>query len=310
MYQKKVIGQIIIGIGLIEGLLLILCIVKIYGSLLKPFNKLKEFAGEVARGNLDLPLEMDRANVFGVFTESFDLMREELKLAQKKAYEANESKKELIATLSHDIKTPVTGIKLISELLTLQVDKPELKEKVSAIYNKAGQIDELITNMFQSTLEELGQFQVEVKDEDASIIGEAVKQMDYEGKIHQGEIPECLVYIDYMRMEQVINNIISNSYKYAGTDIEVSYTLISGYLQVDVKDYGEGVAQEELPLIFNKFYRSKDDKVQNKSGAGLGLYIAKTLMEKMNGEMSCFNTEDGFVVRLLIPLSCIALVNI
>ena len=164
--------------------------------------------------------------------------------------------------------------------------------------------------MFQSTLEELGQFQVEIKDEDASIIGEAVKQMDYEGKIHQGEIPECLVYIDYMRMEQVINNIISNSYKYAGTDIEVSYTLISGYLQVDVKDYGEGVAQEELPLIFNKFYRSKNDKVQNKSGAGLGLYIAKTLMEKMNGEMSCFNTEDGFVVRLLIPLSCIALVNI
>lgn len=75
------------------------------------------------------------------------------------------------------------------------------------------------------------------------------------------------------------------------------------YLQVEVKDYGQGIAEEELPLIFNKFYRGKSKVVQAEIGAGLGLYISKNLMEKMGGEMSCYNAEDGFVVRLLIPLS-------
>lgn len=305
--RKKQVIEIIILVGILEILLITVYTMKVYKQILQPFEKLQGFAQEVARGNLEMPLEMDQSNIFGAFTESFDVMREELKIARKKEYEANQSKKELIAALSHDIKTPVTGIKLISELLELQIEKPELKEKVTTIYTKAEQINTLITDMFQATLEELGEFKVEPKDEYSSKLGEIFEKMDYEKLVHQEEIPACMIYMDTLRMEQVISNIISNSYKYAGTNIEVRYTLIKGYLQVEVKDFGEGVLPEELPLIFNKFYRSKREKVQQKSGVGLGLYIAKTLMEKMGGEMNCFNEEDGFVLRLLVPISCAAL---
>ena len=300
--------RIIIGISIAEVLLLLLYIIRIYHGVLKPFKGLKKFASEVARGNLDLPLEMDRDNIFGDFTESFDLMREELKVARKKEYEANQSKKELIASLSHDIKTPVTGIKLISELLELQVKEPNLKEKIHTIYDKAEQINGLITDMFQATLDELGELKVKPKDEYASSLETLFSRMDHEGIIHQGEIPECMIYMDLIRMEQVINNIISNAYKYAKTPIEVTYSYKTGYLQVEVKDYGKGVPEEELPLIFNKFYRGKGKQVQEQVGAGLGLYISKTLMEKMAGEMSCTNVEDGFIVSLLIPLSCSELI--
>lgn len=306
--KQQLIG-IILGVGVAEILLIGFYTVRLYKKVLKPFEKLKGFAEEVAGGNLDLPLEMDKENVFGEFTESFDIMREELKSAKRKEYEANQSKKELIASLSHDIKTPVTGIKLISELLELQVEKPELKEKVKTIYNKAEQINDLISDMFQATLEELGEFKVSLIDEYASSVAEIFNKMDYEGLIHQQEIPDCMIYIDLMRMGQVISNIISNSYKYATTNIDVSYSLIPGYLQIEVKDYGEGVPTEELPLIFNKFYRGKEEKVQQKSGVGLGLYIAKTLMEKMGGEMSGMNVEDGFVIKLLVPLACADLIK-
>lgn len=301
---KHQIISIVMGLCSIEVLLIIGCSLILNTKILIPFKKLEKFAGEIAKGHLDLPLEMDKDNVFGVFTESFDIMREELNEARKKEYEANQSKKELIAALSHDIKTPVTGIKLISELLVLQVEKDEIKEKVNTIYNKAEQIDVLVTNMFQSTLEELGQFEIEVKDEYASRIGELFSEMDYEGRIQQKEIPECMICVDMIRMEQIINNIVSNSYKYAATPMEIRYKISGGYLQIEAKDYGKGVSEEELPLILNKFYRGKAENVREKSGVGLGLYISKTLMEKMGGEIKCFNEKDGFVVRLLVPMSC------
>ena len=228
-HLKHKIVRIILGVSLMEGALVLVYTLIIYKTVVKPFKKLEKFANEVVKGHLDFPLEMDKENIFGAFTESFDIMREELNLARKREYEAGQSKKELIAALSHDIKTPVTGIKLMSELLALQVEKDEIKEKINSIYNKAEQINVLVTNMFQSTLEELGQFEIEVKDEYASRIGELFSEMDYEGKITQQEIPECMICVDMIRMEQIINNIVSNSYKYAGTSIEIRYKLKVGY---------------------------------------------------------------------------------
>ena len=315
-YSNKSISELkwqlvkmVIVISIVEAALFVLYGMRLYRRILRPFKKLKEFAQQVARGNLDLPLKMDRYNAFGDFTESFDLMREELKLSKQKEYEVNESKKELIASLSHDIKTPVTGIKLISELLEVQVKQPEIKEKVHTIYNKAEQINELMNDLFQSTLQDLGELKVELKDEYASCLGEFVKRMDYDGRITQGDIPECMIYIDEIRMEQIISNIISNSYKYANTRIEVDYMCKAGYLRVEIRDYGKGVAEEELPLICNKFYRGHDERVVSQTGAGLGLYISKTLMEKMGGELKSRNIQDGFVVSLLIPCSCATLID-
>jgi K+-sensing histidine kinase KdpD len=112
-----------------------------------------------------------------------------------------------------------------------------------------------------------------------------------------------MICIDSLRLEQIIGNIINNSYKYANTTIEVSACLKRAYLQLDIKDYGKGISEEELPLIFNKFYRGKEKEVQQKSGAGLGLYISRFLMEKMDGEISGYNVKDGFIIRLLIPIS-------
>ena len=104
-------------------------------------------------------------------------------------------------------------------------------------------------------------------------------------------------------MSQVIGNIISNSYKYAGTKINVEYRLKDKYLEMIIKDYGPGVSSDELELITNKFYRGKQAEADNKEGSGLGLYIAKSLMVKMNGELICYSDDTGFAVTVLIPIS-------
>lgn len=132
----------------------------IHVTVVKPFRKLKGFAERVAGGNLDVPLEMDRHNLFGAFTESFDIMRAELKKARIAEAQANASKKELVAKLSHDIKTPVASIKAVSEVGLAVAPNQKDKENYTQIIRKADQINTLVTNLFSATLEELQQLPV------------------------------------------------------------------------------------------------------------------------------------------------------
>jgi len=297
-------SELVTSISLILGLLMIisiLYIVYIYRTLLKPFQQLRNFAANVARGNLDIPLNMDKDNYFGAFTESFDLLREELGCARQREYESNRSKKELVATLSHDIKTPVASIKAVSELMLMQAKDDKVIKQVNTIYTKAEQINLLVTDMFHATLEELQQLKLTVTEESSEILVDMIENVNYDHQIVYDSIPPCIILTDPIRMQQVIDNIISNSYKYAGTKVTIKSQINQGYLELHIIDFGSGISEEELPLLFNKYYRGKN--VEGKNGSGLGLYISKYFMENMYGKISCFNLKDGFTVVLKIKLA-------
>ena len=196
----------------------------IYYLFIRPFRVLERFSGDVAKGNLDFSLPMEKRNMFGAFTESFDIMREELKNAKEREYQANISKKELVAELSHDIKTPVSTIKATCEVMQIKEKNQDTLHKIDVIINKADMIDQLIGNMFHATMEELQALKVEVMEESSLAIPEMFNDLKYYGNIiMKNQIPECLVKMDKLRMKQVIDNIVNNSYKYAGTDIDVSF---------------------------------------------------------------------------------------
>ncbi len=304
-----IIGVSILGFIFIGGALVFGKYVE--NRLVNPFERMKEFAGLVAEGKLDEPLMMDRSNIFGAFTESFDIMREELAESRKREVALQKKEKELVASLSHDLKTPITGIKLTTELLQAKLmrdgeakgDNGEILEKLGNISSKAEQIDALVGDLFASTLDDLGEFKVSLKDEESLVIGDIVRKYDDRGLVSAGEIPKTLINVDTKRLGQVIGNIISNSYKYAETKIDITYDILEEFLEMRIRDYGPGVPEDEMSLIANKFYRGKKWADSKEEGSGLGLYIAKTLMEKMNGEMLPANTEDGFCITLLIPLS-------
>ncbi len=286
-----------------------IAVIYIRNNILKPFDDMKEFAASIASGNLDTPLTMGKRKYFGAFTESFDIMREELNRAKEQEYLANVSKKELVASLSHDIKTPVTSIKLMCEVLDAKLTRnetnpKEIAEKLDLILAKAGQIDTLISDMFQSTLEDLGELKVHLLEVESSCLMSMFRHADYYDKITEyANAPACLLYVDPVRLEQIIGNVINNSYKYAQTKICVTYSLEKVFLRMTVKDFGAGIPDEEIPHIFQKFYRGKNTNATQTPGAGLGLYICRSLMNLMNGQIECRNCSDGFEVELCIPLA-------
>lgn len=271
-----------------------------YYSAIKPFIIMQKFASNVARGDLDIPIHMFRKNYFGAFTESFDLMRDELKKAKEAEYKANTSKKELVASLSHDIKTPVATIKALCEILEIKLANTVENEKIKIIENKANVIDSLISNMLSSTMDDLEMLKVNKGEENSLIISEMIREMNYYNLIEEeSPIPECLIYCDKLRLEQVIDNIINNSYKYANTKVYVKYKLEEEVLSIAIRDSGDGVSDEELPLIFEKYYRCEESK--NKSGSGLGLYLSKQFMDGMGGSIEAY-FENGFVINIKLKL--------
>lgn len=280
----------------------------IHKRIILPFARMKDFASYVAAGDLDRPLEMDKGNMFGAFSESFDIMREELKASRARELSLQKKERELIASLSHDLKTPVTGIKLTSELMAAVFAQNEGQEitvtedmivKMNNVYRRADEIALLVGDLFSSTLEDLDEFKVKCTDENSAVIAEIVSEYDDRGLVRISEIPQVIVHIDKLRLSQVIGNILSNSYKYAGTPIDVSFRLDESFLEMSIGDSGSGVSEDEIELITNKFYRGREHG--DKEGSGLGLYIAKILMDKMGGELSV-RSENGLQVTLLIPL--------
>lgn len=267
----------------------------------KPFRKLNNFALRVAGGNLDIPLEMDRGNMFGAFTESFDIMRSELKKARIAEARANESKKELVAKLSHDIKTPLASIKAASEVGYAVAKDKKTKENFSQIIIKADQINALVNNLFSATLEELQQLNVTPEYFSSGKIVGILKNSDYLQRAAVPEIPVCLVYADALRLQQVFDNIFANSYKYADTKIEVVCTAEADSLSISVEDFGGGVEEDELPLVTEKYMRGKN--ASDKDGAGLGLYISDYFMKEMDGELKIENGEKGLKVTVKVKLA-------
>ena len=171
-------------------------------------------------------------------------------------------------------------------------------EKITLIDGKAKMIHKLVDNLFTATLEELTVLKVEPVEESSLCIEEMFAELQYYGEVKQiGRVPACLVYMDKLRLQQVIDNCLNNAWKYAGTSIEVEFREMKDGIEVKIKDDGEGLPDEELPLILEKYYRGSNAK--GKEGSGLGLYLARLFMEQMKGSMECYN-ENGFVVRLFL----------
>ena len=298
--NNTILISMLLSFSFIQLAIIILFFIYIIKTIIKPFDDLKGYALRIANGNLDIPLTMDKGNNFGAFTESFDIMREELKKARQKEKEANDSKRELVAKLSHDIKTPIASIKSSVELGYSITDNEKDKELFNMINNKVDQINTLVSNLLTSAVEDLSEININPISCDSYIIYDLVKNSDYLNKVKKYSIDNCKIFIDRLRLQQVIDNIISNSYKYANTDIEIKSIKNSDYLILEIRDFGNGVKDLEVPLVTEKFKRGSN--ATDKDGVGLGLYISKTFINAMDGILEVENANPGFKVILKLRI--------
>lgn len=288
-------------IGVLQLVIILMWYVYVNHNIVRPFKRLNSFASRVAEGNLDVPLTMDRGHVFGEFTEAFDIMRAELKKARAAEKKANDEKKEMVAKLSHDIKTPVASIKSTSEVGYELTKEERTKEMFNVINGKTDQIKALVDNLFNSSVQDATEIEVNPGMQTSEVISELIKNADYLGRADSFDMPECYVYFDKLRLQQVFDNIFMNSYKYANTDIKVTIFIQGDYLVVRIADEGPGVKEEELPLLKDKYRRGSN--ASDKDGAGLGLYLADYFVEKMDGKLGLKNLEKGFEVSVYLRMN-------
>lgn len=296
------------GVFVMCGLCIIFCISVfgyVYLKILRPFEKLKIFAEKISEGNFDIPLDYERSNYFGEFTWAFDSMRREIKKARSCEREAVENNKTVIATLSHDIKTPVASIRAYAEGLEANLDgTPEKRGKyLGVIMKKCDEVSRLTNDLLLHSLSDMDKLRViPERVELCGFMENAVNEIAAENKDVHFRKPyfAAEVNADKNRLMQITENLINNARKYAKTDIEVFITLSEVNVQMHFRDFGNGIPDEDMPFIFDKFYRGKN--CQDEQGSGLGLYIVKYITEQMNGEILLHNHKDGLEATVILPL--------
>lgn len=277
----------------------------VYFSILRPFDRMKDYAAEIAKGNFDLSLDYARSNYFGQFTWAFDSMRHEITKARACEREAVENNKTVIATLSHDIKTPIASIRAYAEGLEAHMDSsPERRARyLSIIMRKCDEVAKLTNDLFLHSLSDLDKLKINAEPlEISSFVQEAIEELAaQQDDIHFTE-PIFTAYInaDRNRLLQIIENLINNARKYAKSDIDVSLSQENGTVCLKIRDYGGGIPNEDMPFIFDKFYRGKN--CGNEQGSGLGLYIVKYLAEKMGGCILLHNHTSGLEAVVSLPM--------
>jgi len=280
----------------------------VYMNILRPFDKMRDYASEIAKGNFDLPLNYERSNYFGAFTWAFDSMRKEITRSRMAEREAIENNKTVIATLSHDIKTPITSIRAYAEGLEENLDtSPERRSRyLEVLMRKCDEVTALTNDLFLHSLSDLNMLQMKPEEfELVPFLKQSIGEIaaEHEDVIFRKPDISPVIYADKKRVNQIVENLINNSRKYAKTNITVSLTQSDDLVSIHFRDKGPGIPDEDMPFITDKFYRGKNSGDEN--GSGLGLYIVKYIAEQSGGSLELTNHtsgEEGLEAVVSLPI--------
>ena len=184
----------------------------VYLNILRPFDKMKDYASEIAKGNFDLPLNYERSNYFGAFTWAFDSMRKEITRSRMAEREAIENNKTVIATLSHDIKTPITSIRAYAEGLEANLDtSPERRSRyLEVLMRKCDEVTALTNDLFLHSLSDLNMLQMQPEEfELVPFLKQSISEISAENEDVVFRNPDIspVIYADRKRINQIVENL-------------------------------------------------------------------------------------------------------
>lgn len=280
-----------LGLG-VMALFLLLILLMIRQQILVPFETLVHVPYELAKGNLTIPLKESKSRFFGRFVWGVDLLRETMEEQKQRELRLQRDKKTLLLSLSHDIKTPLSAIKLYAKALEkgLYTEEETRHEIAEAIDKKADEIEGFVSEIVQASREEFLSLEVNMGEYYLSEIMKKIQ--DYYGEklsfiqteFLVGTYVDCLLKADKDRSVEVLQNVMENAVKYGdGTRIEITVSEEENCILLAIKNSGNSLLESEIPHIFESFWRGAN--VKNQPGSGLGLYISRQLMHKMGGEI-------------------------
>lgn len=249
------------------------------------------------------PVKNSKGEVIGASKIARDIreqvkFKEQLKLYNKKLKELNKIKDDFLGLASHELKTPLTIIKAYLELLEMDVKGEEAKSLVEKSLLQTNKLTDMISDLLDVSRIGEGKLKLHFSTFNINeLIEECIENLYVTNNTHQflregvtGDIP---VTADRQRIEQVIFNLINNAVKYSSDSNKVVVTteLNDNRVVVKVKDFGPGIARDQRDKIFSRFFRV-ESQVNKVSGLGLGLYIAKEIVERHNGRI-WVESEEG-----------------
>lgn len=275
-----------------------------------PFGRLNTVPQELARGNLAAPIREEKSRFFGKFTWGVNLLREKIEEDRQRELTMQRDKKLLLLSLSHDIKTPLSAIKLNAKALAKGLYKDEEKRRNAAesINTRADEIEHFVREITKAASEDFMNFEVkegevflsEIITKLSARYGPQLAMSGTEFSVQQYE--DCILACDPDRLAECLQNLVENAIKYGdGRSIELSFDKMDGCELITVSNTGCSLDAKELPQIFESFHRGSN--AAHVRGNGLGLYICKRLMSLMGGEVYADIRDGRFLVTLVARLA-------
>ncbi|MBR1430797.1 HAMP domain-containing sensor histidine kinase [Ruminococcus sp.] len=291
-------------------LLILILLVYIRRNIIVPFGRLNTVPQELAKGNLAVPIPEEKSRMFGKFTWGVNLLREKIEGDRQKELSMQRDKKLLLLSLSHDIKTPLSAIKLNAKALARGLYKDEEKRRSAAesINSRADEIEHFVSEITKAASEDFMEFEVTQGEAFLSSIlrrlsDRYAQQLAVSGtKFTIDRFDDCILSCDPDRLAECLQNLIENAVKYGdGRQIGLSFDKMDGCELITVSNTGCSLEEKELPQIFESFHRGSN--AENVQGNGLGLFICKRLMSLMGGEIYADIREERFCVTLVVRLA-------
>ena len=300
-------------INCVVGVLFLLMIGLLYyirRHIIVPFGRLNDVPQELARGNLSVPIPEEKSRFFGKFTWGVNLLRESIEDSRKKEITMQRDKKLLLLSLSHDIKTPLSAIKLNARALAKGLYKDEGKRRAAAesINIRADEIERFVSEITKAASEDFMSFEVTPGEVFLSAVITRIEaryapQLAMSGtELVIQKMEDCILSCDPDRLAECLQNLMENAIKYGdGRRIEISFDKMDGCELITVSNTGCTLEVKELPQIFESFHRGNNaDRVQ---GNGLGLFICRRLMGLMNGEVYADIHDECFCITLVVKMA-------
>lgn len=288
-------------------LLTIITFVYVQRKILYPFQSMSHMSYELAKGNLSVPIKEEKGKLFGRFLWGMDMLREKLESDREKELEFQKEKKTLILSLSHDIKTPLSAIELYAKALSSELyDSKEKKaDAYRGITRNVEEIKRYVNEIVTASREDFLNLEVRAGEFYLSEIVNALtgyytdKLQVLHTKLQIEPVEECLLKGDKERFIETLQNVMENAIKYGdGKEIMISWDDEEDCKLIHIENTGSMLKEEELQNIFDSFYRGSNSR--NIKGNGLGLYICKNLMKKMDGDIFARIRKANFCVTVVI----------
>jgi signal transduction histidine kinase len=275
-------------------------------------RQLDQAARIIADGNLDVRLPVQGRDELSDLGRTFNRMAAELQAAARKRQEIETMRRDLLAWTGHDLQTPLTSVRLILEaLVDGVVEDPETVQRYLQTAQKdVRSLSQLVDDLFQLAQLDAGGLPLDLQAGSLTdLISETLESfteqaarrgVSLRGQVGPGVDP---LVMDTQKIGRVLDNLMDNALRYtpAGGFIEVSAADIPEGVRLQVDDSGPGIPEEDLPNIFERFYRGEKSRSQGTGGAGLGLAIARGIVVAHGGQISAENTGQGTRVIFTLP---------